>query len=65
MPFESVEDLSEAIRTGDELEIDVKAGKLLNLTAGKTHSLKPLGDIAAILEAGDVFAYARKSGLIK
>lgn len=65
VPFESVEDLSQVIRTGDEVEIDVKAGKLLNLTAGKTHSLKPLGDVAEILKAGDVFAYARKSGLLK
>jgi len=65
VPFESVEDLSQVIRTGDELEIDTQASKILNLSTGKTHSLKPLGDVAEILKAGDVFAYARKSGLLK
>jgi len=65
VPFESAEDLSSTIRTGDELEIRVKDEKLTNLTTGITHRLRPLGDVADILKAGDVFAYARKAGLIK
>jgi len=65
VPFESLEDLSHTIRTGDEIEIRVKDERLTNLTTGKTHRLRPLGDVADILKAGDVFAYARKAGLIK
>jgi 3-isopropylmalate/(R)-2-methylmalate dehydratase small subunit len=65
IPFESFEDLSQTIRTGDELEIRVKEEKLTDHTTRKTHRLRPLGDVADILKAGDVFAYARKAGLIK
>lgn len=65
VPFESLEDLSKVIRTGDEVEIRVKEERLTNLTTGETYRLRPLGDVADILKAGDVFAYARKAGLIK
>jgi 3-isopropylmalate/(R)-2-methylmalate dehydratase small subunit len=65
VPFESTEDLSQMMRTGDEVEIRVKEEKLANLATGKTYRLRPLGDVADILKAGDVFAYARKAGLIK
>jgi 3-isopropylmalate/(R)-2-methylmalate dehydratase small subunit len=65
VPFESAEDLSQTIRTGDDIEIRVKDEKLKNFTTGQTHRLRSLGDVADILEAGDVFAYARKAGLIK
>jgi 3-isopropylmalate/(R)-2-methylmalate dehydratase small subunit len=37
---------------------------LRNLTTGKTHKLKPLGDVLPILEAGDLFAYAKKTGML-
>jgi 3-isopropylmalate/(R)-2-methylmalate dehydratase small subunit len=65
VPFESADDLSRTIRTGDDIEIRVKDERLTNFTTGKTHRLRSLGDVADILEAGDVFAYARKAGLIK
>ena len=65
VPFESRERLCAEIRTGDELVIDVSVGELLNSTTGKRYLLNPLGDVADILRAGDVFAYARQAGLIK
>ncbi len=65
VPFESLEDLSQAIRTGDEIEIRVKEERLTNITTGRTDRLRSLGDVADILKAGDVFAYAREAGLIK
>jgi 3-isopropylmalate/(R)-2-methylmalate dehydratase small subunit len=65
VPFESIEDLSQMIRTGDEVEIHVKEERFTDLSARKTYRLRPLGDVAEILKAGDVFAYARKTGLIK
>ncbi|MCS7166963.1 MAG: 3-isopropylmalate dehydratase [Gemmatales bacterium] len=64
IPFESVERLVEQIRTGDEVEIDVSHARLVNHSTGRTHALKPLGDIAPILAAGGLFAYARLAGLL-
>ena len=64
-PFETMERLVDKIRTGDELELDTTNFTLLNLTTGETFLLKPLGDVAEILRAGDVFAYARQAGFLK
>jgi 3-isopropylmalate/(R)-2-methylmalate dehydratase small subunit len=64
VPFESMERLVTEVRTGDELEIDTTLGKLTNHTTAKEYLLKPLGDVADILRAGDVFAYARQAGLM-
>ena len=64
IPFESNEKLIDQIRTGDDLELDTKMGQLTNHTTGQAWLLKPLGDVAAILKAGNVFEYARQAGLI-
>ncbi|HRK75162.1 MAG TPA: 3-isopropylmalate dehydratase [Rhodothermales bacterium] len=64
IPFEGLERLNDKISTGDEVEIDVAAGTLANLTSGETYLLRPLGDVADILDAGNIFEYARKSGMI-
>jgi 3-isopropylmalate/(R)-2-methylmalate dehydratase small subunit len=64
VPFESFDRLADRIRTGDELEIDTTLGKLTNLTTGEEYLLRPLGDVAAILKAGNVFEYARQAGLM-
>jgi 3-isopropylmalate/(R)-2-methylmalate dehydratase small subunit len=64
VPFESPQRLIERIRTYDDLEIDTKLGTLRNHTTGEDLLLNPLGDVAAILEAGGVFNYARQAGLI-
>lgn len=64
VPFETRSKLNTRIRTGDELEIDTTLGKLTNLTTGEEYLLDPLGDIAAILKAGNVFEYARQAGFI-
>ena len=63
-PFEAMERLIEKIRTGDELEIDTANYTLTNRSTGEAFLLKPLGDVADILKAGDVFEYARQRGLI-
>ena len=62
--FEADERLCERICTGDELRIDVAASVLHNLTTGEQWLLKPLGEVAPIVEAGGVFAYARKVGML-
>src|SRR4051812_47945509 len=64
-PFECVKRLCDVVCTGDELELDVLAAKLHNVTTKETYELKPLGDVAPILEAGGLFPYARKVGVLK
>ena len=34
---------------------------VLNKTRGDAHEVRPLGDVLPIIEAGDVFTYARQS----
>ena len=63
-PFETPVPLNTVTRTGDEVEIDTALGTLKNYTTGEQHALRPLGDVAGILEAGGVFAYARQQGFI-
>ena len=65
VPFESAGRLCDRVCTGDELRLDVAAGVLHNLTTGEQHALKPLGEVAPILEAGGVFPYAKKVGMLK
>jgi 3-isopropylmalate/(R)-2-methylmalate dehydratase small subunit len=65
VPFESEIRLIDEIKTGDELVIDIQKSTLTNITQGnKTYTLKPLGDVAPIIEAGGVFDYARQSGMM-
>src|SRR5438093_580473 len=47
MPFESTQRLITEVKTGDELEIDIPAGALKDLSSGKTYRLRPLGDVLA------------------
>lgn len=65
VPFESVDRLCERICTGDEVKIDVKNDLLHNLTTGEQWKLKPLGEVAPIIDAGGVFPYAKKVGMLK
>jgi 3-isopropylmalate/(R)-2-methylmalate dehydratase small subunit len=47
------------------VRIDVAESVRHNLSTGERWPLKPLGEVAPILEAGGVFAYARKVGMLK
>ncbi len=64
VPFECRDRLCEKICTGDELRIETAKGVLHNITTGESWELKPLGEVAPIIEAGGVFAYARKAGML-
>lgn len=65
IPFESVDRLCDQICTGDELRINLEKNLLENLTTGDKWQLKPLGEVAPIIEAGGVFAYAKKEGMLQ
>ena len=64
-PFESTQRLTDEFRTGDEAELDTEAHTLKRLSDGKTFALKDLGAVAPVVEAGGMFAYAHKVGMIK
>jgi 3-isopropylmalate/(R)-2-methylmalate dehydratase small subunit len=64
IPYESSQQLSKMILTGDELLIDMDASTVTNLTQNTTHPLKPLGDVVNIVQAGGIFEYARKNNLM-
>ena len=65
VPFESAERVCDHVCTGDELKVDVAAGTMQNITTGETWKLKPLGEVAPIIDAGGIFAYAKKVGMLK
>ena len=44
--------------------IDVKKEILTNETTGKSYTLNSLGEVIEIIRAGNIFEYARQSGLI-
>ena len=62
VPSETPVKINDEIATGDEVAIDLDKNKLKNLTSGKEYDLNSLGDIRAIMEAGDVFKYAKQMG---
>jgi 3-isopropylmalate/(R)-2-methylmalate dehydratase small subunit len=64
VPFESRDRLCDRVCTGDELRIDVAASILHNLTTKEEWRLQPLGEVAPIIEAGGLFPYARKHGML-
>lgn len=64
IPAETHERLCERVHTGDELEVDVEANRIRNLTRNEEYTLEPVGDILPILEAGDIFEYAKAAGML-
>jgi len=75
IPLETPQRLIDDIRTGDQVLIDVAAGTLKHVRGRRAadptradaneYRLKPLGDIADIIESGGIFEYARRSGMLK
>jgi 3-isopropylmalate/(R)-2-methylmalate dehydratase small subunit len=65
VPIESKNRLVEKIRTGDVLEVHLDQGYLLNKTKNEKYDLKPIGDALPIIEAGGVFEYAKRAGMLK
>ncbi len=63
-PLESQQRLIDDIRTGDELELDVQAATLKNITQDTEYQLKDLGDAKDIIAAGGIFDYARQAGML-
>ncbi|NIP99397.1 MAG: 3-isopropylmalate dehydratase [Nitrospinaceae bacterium] len=65
IPLESQQKLTDEIQTGDEVSIDLESYTLTNKTQNKTYELNSLGDVIGIIEAGNIFEYAKQKGLIQ
>ena len=63
-PFETADKLNTKIKTGDQLKVDLNNNTLVNETTNIEYNLNPLGDVLPIVEAGGIFDYARKIGMI-
>ena len=63
-PIESVERLCDLFVTGQEVTIDFAAEVIVNHTLDQTFSLKPLGEVGPVIDAGGLFDYARQTGMI-
>ncbi len=61
-PCDSKERLCDTVKTGDQGSLDLDAGTLT--VNGKTYSLKPLGEVKPVIDAGGVFNFARQSGML-
>ncbi len=64
IPYETSIKLNDKIKTRDELEIDLVNNTLKNLSDGNKYNLNPLGDILPIIEAGNIFEYAKQNNMI-
>lgn len=65
LPCESRTRLIGQIQTGDQCEVNMESGSIVNKTRNQQYPLNPLGDVKPIIEAGGVFAYARQAGMLK
>ncbi|CAN1195480.1 3-isopropylmalate dehydratase small subunit 1 [Linum perenne] len=63
-PLDTEVRVCEECRTGDVLTIELAESRLINHTTGKEFVLQPIGDAGPVIEAGGIFAYARKTGMI-
>lgn len=63
-PCESVERLCDVLKTGDVVTVDLDACSVKVQATGKVYSFKPLGDVRPVVDAGGIFNYARKTGMI-
>jgi 3-isopropylmalate/(R)-2-methylmalate dehydratase small subunit len=64
-PMESKGKVRGSFKTGDRAELDMKAGRITNVKSGRSFQLKPVGAVADVIDAGGIFGYARRKGMIK
>lgn len=61
-PCDSNERLCDLVKTGDVATLDLDAATLT--INDRTYALKPLGEVRPVIDAGGVFNFARKSGML-
>jgi len=63
-PCECVDRLCDLLNTGDVVTVDLDKVTVTVQATGKIYSFKPLGDVRPVVDAGGLFNYARKSGMM-
>jgi len=63
-PCESYDRLCELFKTGDVVAVDLENTTITCKSTGKVYKFKPLGDAKPVIDAGGLFNYARKAGMI-
>src|SRR5476649_107465 len=61
-PYDANERLCEKVKTGDIGTLDFDADTLT--VNGTVYTLKPLGEVRPVIDAGGLFNFARQSGMI-
>ena len=57
--------ICDELETGEEVEVDLEKDTLTALSSGRVYPLKPLGDAGPVIDAGGIFEFARRQGMIK
>ena len=63
-PCECVDRLCDVLKNGDVVTVSLDAGTVTVKNSGKVYKFKPLGDVRPVVDAGGLFNYARKTGMI-
>lgn len=63
-PCECTQRLCDEVQTGDVVTVDLEAATVTVQKSGNVYPLKPLGDVKPVVDAGGIFNYARKNGMI-
>lgn len=63
-PCELTERLCDVLKTGDTVTVDLDAQTAVVKSSGRAIKIKPLGDVRPVVDAGGLFNYARRSGMI-
>ena len=63
-PCESTDRLCDILKTGDVVSVDLDKATVTVQATGKVYAFKPLGDVRPVVDAGGLFNFARKSGMI-
>jgi 3-isopropylmalate/(R)-2-methylmalate dehydratase small subunit len=63
-PCECVDRLCDVLKTGDVVTVDLDAGTVTLKNSGKSYQFKSLGEVRPVVDAGGLFNFARKTGMI-
>ena len=63
-PCEITERLCDVLKTGEVVTVDLDKATVTVQATGKVYSFKPLGDVRPVVDAGGLFNYARKTGMM-
>lgn len=63
-PVDCVDRLCDILKTGDVVTVNLNESTVKVEASGRVYSLKPLGEAKPVIDAGGLFDFARKSGMI-